>query len=231
MASGVTVLRSSIVKKFVMALTGLGLVGFIITHLAANLLLYKKDGTAFNQYAHSLEGFGVLLYVAEIGLLALFVLHILTAIRLKIGYKMARPTGYVSQRSKGAPSRSNLASRNMVISGLILMVFLVLHVFHFKFGPGIAEGYVINSDAGQVRDLHRWVVENFKNPVYVALYVGAMLFLGMHLRHGFWSAFQSLGAMSPKVSCAMYCAALAVAVLLAGGFLFIPIWIYFGMGA
>jgi succinate dehydrogenase / fumarate reductase cytochrome b subunit len=231
MPSLVKMLRSSVAKKFLMSITGLALVGFVITHLLGNLLLYKSDGQAFNKYAYTLESFGVLLEIAEIGLVILFGSHIVTAVQLKLGYRAARPDRYVSERSKGAPSKSNLASRNMVISGSVLAFFLVAHIWHFKFGPGQAEGYVTQlSDVGQVRDLHRWVVESFKSPLVASLYVAVMVFLGLHLRHGFWSAFQSWGVMGPRASALVYGGAAVLALLLAGGFLFIPVWIYFGFG-
>jgi succinate dehydrogenase / fumarate reductase, cytochrome b subunit len=223
------VFRSSIGKKFLMALTGLGLVVFVITHLAGNLALYKSEGSTFNAYTQGLAGFGFLLYIAEVGLLLAFLVHIVTAILIKRGHKEARPVRYVVARPKNGPTQSNLSSRNMISSGVILLIFLVLHIWQFKYGPGINDGYVTDVNGVQGRDLYRLVVETFHQPLYVVIYVGAMLFLGLHLRHGFWSAFQSLGAMNPRFTRLVYALGFFIAAILALGFLFIPIWIYFDL--
>lgn len=216
-------------QKYLMAASGLGLVGFVITHLLGNLLLYRSEGTAFNNYAHGLEGLGGLLYAAEFGLLGIAILHVIVALTLTLKKRRARSTGYSSVlRSKGGKSKSNLSSRYMAVSGSILLIFIVLHVIHFKYGPGIAEGYSVDIKGETARDLHRYVVEEFQKPLYVGLYAGVMVFLGFHLRHGFWSAFQSLGTNSPKYSKPIYALGVALALLLSTGFLCIPLWIYFG---
>ena len=215
-------------QKYLMAVSGLGMVGFVITHLLGNLLLYRSEGTAFNNYAHSLEGLGGLLYLAEYGLLGIAILHVIVAVTLTLKKRRARSTGYAMVRSKGGESKSNLSSRYMAITGTVLLIFIVLHVIHFKFGPGIAEGYTVDIKGDTARDLHRYVVEEFQKPVYVALYMSVMVFLGFHIRHGFWSAFQSLGTNAPRYSKAIYAVGIALAFLLSIGFLGIPLWIYFG---
>lgn len=220
------ILCSSVFQKVTMAVTGLSLIIFVIVHLSGNITLYFPDGTPFNKYADFLMSLGWLLYAAEIGLVATFVLHIMTAIQLKINNSKARPVGYKVYQSKGGPSKANLASRFMIVSGIALLGFLILHIWQFKYGPGIAEGYVVNIDGKEVRDLHRLVVETFQNPLYVAIYVISMVFLGFHLRHGFWSAFQSIGMRNPLLHSALYKLALILAVLISLGFIGIPIWIY-----
>ena len=82
----------------------------------------------------------------------------------------------------------------MILTGLVLLAFLVIHIWQFKFGPAIEEGYVAQLHGENVRDLHRLVVETFKKPGYVLFYVFSMSLLGMHVRHGFWSALQSMGS-------------------------------------
>lgn len=213
-----------------MALTGLALTGFVVTHLAGNLLLYLPQGSAFNVYAHKLESMGPLLYVAEAGLALFFLLHIAMAIWTRSTDRAARPIGYQVQATKGGPSKSTAASRNMIVTGVVLLVFVVLHIKHFKFGPGIEQGYVTDLGGAQARDLHRWVTESFRNGWVTLSYVGVMILLGAHLRHGFWSAFQSLGVLAPAHSQKIHCLAALIATVLAVGFLGIPIWIYFGMG-
>lgn len=210
-----------------MGITGLLLVGFTVTHLLGNLLLYPKDGTLFNQYAEKLASFGPLLYVAEVALAAFFLFHAVTGIRLALAARRATPTKYAVSASKGGPSKSGLASNNMAITGTILLVFLVLHIIHFKFGAGVDEGYVATLPSGEARDLHRLVVEQFKNPIIVALYTGVMLVLAIHLRHGVWSAFQSLGLTRDTNSGKIYAIGGLIGILLGVGFLTIPVYIYF----
>lgn len=217
---------SSIFKKFIMAITGLALVGFLITHLLGNLLLYAPEGSVFNAYAHKLASLGYLLYVAEIGLAGFFLYHAVTGIRLAISARISKSKNYLSAKSKGGESKWGWAANNMVITGTILLVFLVLHVWHFKFGPGVAEGYVTQLNGEEARDLYKYVVEQFKNPLVVSLYVAAMTFLGFHLKHGIWSAFQSLGLAREQTSKKIYWAGMALGVLLAVGFLVIPVYLF-----
>src|SRR5690606_1751288 len=133
---------SSIFRKFVMGLTGLLLVGFLVSHLSANVLLYQPGGELFNAYAHKLASLGPLLYVAEIGLAAFFLFHAFTGIRLALLGKKAKPTKYAVSQSKGGESKWGIASNNMMVTGSILLVFLVVHIVHMKFGRGVDEGYV-----------------------------------------------------------------------------------------
>jgi len=241
-------MTSSLGKKFFMALSGLGLVVFIILHLLGNLSLYQATGAGFNAYAAALDNLGKFKEMAEWGLVALFFLHIATAFYLTVknraagmdegvGATGARRYKVWSSKSKGVADRSGpteaqpsgLASRSMIVTGSVVFGFLILHIWQMHFGPGVAEGYVTQVHGEQARDLHRLVVETFHNPLYVLIYVGCISFLGVHLRHGFWSAFQSLGAMNPRISGPIHCLGLALAFLLAAGFIFIPICIYFGL--
>jgi succinate dehydrogenase / fumarate reductase, cytochrome b subunit len=217
---------SSVGQKFTMAITGLGLIGFVIVHLLGNLNIYKSDPNAINNYAEALDKFGPLLTIAEIGLLVFFVVHIFTALSLKKNHWAARQIGYRKLKSKGGPSLSSPASRNMIVSGLVLLIFLFIHLYQFRFGPGVEAGYVTQVHGEAIWDLHRIVVEVFRKPLNVAFYVAAMGFLGMHLWHGFWSSFQSLGATSPISSRVIHLTGIVVAVILAAGFLFIPIFVY-----
>ena len=119
----------------------------------------------------------------------------------------------------------------MIITGIILAVFITYHVITFKYGPGVSDGYVTNINGVEMRDLYRLVVESFQN-VYIMLgYVICMILLGFHLRHGFWSAFQSLGVQHKRLVPLIYGVGILLAFVLAIGFLFIPIYIYFTGGA
>lgn len=224
-------LTSSIGKKYIMAITGLSLVGFMVTHLLANLTLYWPDPVVFNQYPHKLKSFGGLLTIAELGLGGLFATHAAMAIWLWRDKQFSGGKYAAERISKGGNSRFNTSSLGMTVTGLLLLVFLVAHVLHFRFGPAEAAGYMTMIDGEPARDLYRLVAEEFKNPVVAGVYALTMLFFGLHVRHGFWSAFQSLGAMKPEWSKGIYAFAAAIAFLFTIGFLFIPVWFYFDMPA
>jgi succinate dehydrogenase / fumarate reductase, cytochrome b subunit len=217
-------LKSSVGQKVVMAISGFALIGFIITHLLGNLAFYNPNPDIANGYTKQLHDLGVLLYAAEIGLLMLFVVHVALAIYLRLT-SVKRGQDYAkTQRSQGGESKFGLFANNMIISGIILLVFLVLHVWHFKFGPGLDAGYVTTLDGKEARDLYRLVAEEFAKPPIAAAYMAVMLFLGAHLRHGFWSAFQSLGALHPGYSKQIYALAAFLAAFLVIGFMGIPLW-------
>jgi succinate dehydrogenase / fumarate reductase, cytochrome b subunit len=205
-------LRSSVGKKFVMAISGIALVVFLILHLVGNLLLYIPGGVEFNEYAFKLHSFGFLTYAGEIGLLALIALHAFLAISISRGNSASRPAKYAE-----------------VVSGLLLLAFIIFHVWHLRFGPAIEQGYITQVREHSSRDLYRLVFESFKNPMLVAIYTISMVFMAFHLRHGFWSAFQSLGAMRPRFSGAIYALGLVIALVLAAGFIGIPLYIYFAL--
>lgn len=215
-------------KKVLTGITGIAWILFIIAHLLGNFSLFLNDGgLAFNAYTKFLESQGILLYIAEAGLVLTLLLHAAIGINIWIGKRRARPIGYTKYKSAGEPSAQNLSSRTMLITGSVLLIFLVIHIWTFKFGPNIAEGYVTTIDGEPARDLYRLVIETFQNPLYVIGYTIVMILLGFHLRHGFWSAFQSLGAIRPSARKTMQFAALVFGILLAVGFLSIPVYIFF----
>jgi succinate dehydrogenase / fumarate reductase cytochrome b subunit len=220
---------STVGRKFLLAITGLCLFGFVIVHLIGNLLLLVGPD-AFNAYAHKLMSLGPALYVAEVILLAIFLIHMVTAIAVTWSNWKARPGRYEKSTNQGDPSRMTFSSKTMIWTGLVLLVFLIVHLITFKYGPGIAEGYVAELEGEQVRDLYRLVMEWFDNGLYVAYYVISMGLLGFHLRHGFWSAFQSLGGFHPRLTPLAYALGVAAGVALAVGFLGLPVWFYLGGG-
>ncbi len=219
--------RSSIAKKWLNGLTGLGLFVFMAIHLSENLLLLANDPMLFNGWAHFLRKFGPLLYLIEVGLLLFFLGHIFSALSVYFDKRKARPSRYAVQGNAGGASRKTASSVTMIFTGLVLLAFVVWHVLTFRFGPGIAQGYVAILDGEQVIDIHRLVVEFFSNSINVAIYVGVMVFFGFHMRHGFWSMFQSLGAHHPRYTPALYSLGVLVGLLFALGFIVIPIWVYF----
>lgn len=221
-------LTSSIGKKYVMGVTGLSLLGFMVTHLLANLTLYVGP-EAFNKYPHELKSMGPLLTIAEIGLAVLFLTHIVMAAVLFKDKEAAGGKYGTARSTKGGNSRFNFASTKMSITGGILFVFLLLHVAQFRFAnllkSNFAE-YTTTVNGEEAVDLYRLVAETFQSPVWVAIYVIVMVVFGMHVRHGFWSAFQSLGAMKPEWSKQIYALGAVVAAIFTIGFLFIPVFFF-----
>jgi len=216
-------LRSSIGKKLLNGLTGVLLLLFIVAHLAGNLTIFVgKD--ALNGYAAATHSLGALLIVIELGLAGLFLAHAVSAISVWRDNRAARDTRYVVSKSKGAQSKQTLASRTMIVTGLVLLAFLILHLWQFRFGPD--HRTALPGHAGDVWDLHRIVVDTFKDPIWTGLYVAVMVLLGFHLRHGFWSAFQSIGALNPKLRPLAFSAGLIFAIVIAVGFLVLPIFVY-----
>ncbi len=208
-------LTSSIGRKVVMAVTGLLLFLFLVTHLTANLLILI-DPAAFNAYSHALVS-NPLIYIAEFGLLALFVAHFVTAFLVFNSGRVARPESYKDDRWAGGTSHKSISSSTMILSGGFFLLFVPLHVWGFKFGAYYDAG-------GGVRDLHRLVVEEFRNPTLVAFYVVGMTILGFHLWHGLGSAFESLGVTHRR---GLRRTGQVIAVVMAGGFTLIPVVIYF----
>ena len=204
--------------KLLIALTGLGLVGFLILHLAGNLLALV-NGTTFNAYSERLVS-NPLLVPAELGLLALLVVHVYKASKMWLSSRRARPIPYAAKRWAGHTSRQSVASTTMILSGLVTLVFLTLHLKTFKYGASY------QADTG-VRDLHRLVVEVFSDPVYVVFYVTCMALIGLHLQHGIASALQSLGADHPWLTPKAMVGGTMIAIMIAGGFALIPVWMYF----
>lgn len=199
-----------------MAVTGLLLIGFLVTHLSGNLLVFAGAET-FNHYSQTLVS-NPLIVVAELALLALFVAHLANGIVLTRKNRAARPQPYVENQPAGHTSRKSLASTTMIVSGLIVLVFVPLHVWTFKYGPH----YDSAAHPG-VRDLHRLVLEVFGNPGWVLWYVAAMIVIGFHLWHGFASGFESMG-LSYRRGLRSFGKLLAL--VLAAGFTLIPVLVY-----
>jgi succinate dehydrogenase / fumarate reductase cytochrome b subunit len=226
MSTRASFLSSSIGTKILIAVTGLSLFLFLVAHLIGNTLIFVGP-EAFNGYSHKLIS-NPLIYVAEAGLLALFGLHVYKAVTNWFANRGARPQAYELKRNAGHTSRKSLASTTMIVTGLVTLVFVVLHLVTFKYGPGEAQGYLAPSDHGPVRDLHRLTIEVFQNPAYVIGYVACMLLIFLHLRHGLSSALQSLGVNHPRYNTLVVRAGIALAILIGGGFAAIPVAVYFG---
>ncbi len=219
MSSVVRLLTSNLGRKALMGASGLLLLAFLVVHVSGNLILFAGR-EPFNDYSHKL-GSNPLIYLAEIGLLVLFVAHFATGLVVTRGNRAARPVGYAVKRGAGGASHKSIASTSMILSGIFVLAFVPLHLWTFKYGPN----YPSPADPA-VRDLHRLVLEEFREPVEVAWYVGAMLIVGLHLWHGFGSGFESLGVTHRP---ALRRLGQALAVVITVGFLIVPIAVYFWM--
>ncbi len=216
-------LNTSIVKKIIMAKTGLLLCGFLLSHLLGNFLILIGP-EAFNTYAYRLTS-TPLIYVAEVILGAIFLTHLVMAVKLTIENKMARPEQYHMRRHTGRGA--TIASATMPYTGVLILAFVIWHIWSIKLG---AEYTIVHSHV-EMRDLYRLLIEYFAQPLNVFLYIAGMLVIGLHVSHGFWSAFQSFGFNHPKYNKTMRCISLLFALAIASGFSSLPIYCYFKGGA
>lgn len=218
MASFASYLRSTIGKKLLVGISGLALSGFVLLHMAGNLLLFAGP-EAYNTYSHKLTS-TPLIYVAEAGLVFFFLLHIGLVTQLTLRNRDARPEAY-AERGKRA-KRTSWIARTLILSGLLIFVFVVLHLITFKWGTL----YMTEYGGVPMRDLYRLVLEKFKDPLYVAWYVVSMVVLGMHLSHGVAVSFQSLGLASAR-NRTLRAIGNAFAIVVCGGFIAQPVYMYF----
>jgi succinate dehydrogenase / fumarate reductase, cytochrome b subunit len=208
---------SSIGKKAIMAVTGLVFLGFLMGHLAGNLLVFKGPA-ALNAYAEGLRHIPALLWAARLTLIGCVALHVWAATSLTLANLRARPVGYCEQQDVA----STYASRTMVWSGPLLGLFVGYHLAHLTLGVALPHEFA----AG---DVFRNVVSGFQHWPVAAFYVVAMLALGLHLYHGVWSMLQSLGLNHPRINRLRKIVAAILAVLIAGGNCSIPVAILLGI--
>ncbi|HXH31013.1 MAG TPA: succinate dehydrogenase cytochrome b subunit [Bacteriovoracaceae bacterium] len=209
---------SSIGRKQLVAITGLALCGFLVGHLSGNFLLLVGPDT-FNLYGHKLVSLGAGLYVIEAGLALTFLVHLGLAFKITLENYRARGKYTVKKRTGRG---TTIMSATMPYTGLILLVFLILHLLNLKFGAD----YKTTVGGEEMRDLYRLTMEYFQSPLNVFWYVFAMLAAAMHTAHGFASAFQSLGLNHgkyyPKIKAISY----LYAFFIGGGFAFLAVWAY-----
>ncbi len=181
---------SSVGSKVVMAVTGLALVGFVLSHMAGNLQMFVGR-TALNDYAEKLQNLGPLLWVARIGLLAVFAAHVGAALRITAANKAARPVPYRSV----SPQVTSFAARTMFMSGIIVLLFVLFHLAHFTLGwvQGDLKHMVETVGEHTRPDVYGMTVTGFGVWWVTLLYVAANLVLAVHISHGASSLFQSLG--------------------------------------
>jgi succinate dehydrogenase / fumarate reductase cytochrome b subunit len=180
-------LKSSIGKKAVVAVTGLLLVGFVVAHMIGNLQIFLGPD-AINGYAKKLQSLPLLLWPARFILLAIFAIHVTVSIKLAMENRAARPVAYFKKQTV----RASRPSQMMILSGLVLLFFLIYHLLHFTFGVTHPD-YFHLVDAQGRHDVYSMSVLSYRNVWLTAFYVLAMFFLCLHLSHGLQSFPQSLG--------------------------------------
>ncbi len=218
-------LTSSLGRKYVMALSGVLLLGFVVAHLAGNLLVFAGP-EALNAYAKKLRLLGPGLWAARLGLLGLAAVHVVTSIQLAIENRRARPQPYAVVRH----SASTLAGRTMVLSGLLVLAYLVYHLAHFTWQtahPAVAH----LTDSSGRHDVYRMVVLSFQQPAIVLAYVLGVGLVGLHLSHGIGSSCQTLGVTNERVVEAVRRAGRLIAWALFLGYAAIPAAVLLGVVA
>jgi succinate dehydrogenase cytochrome b subunit len=213
------VFTSSVGTKLLIGLTGLALFAYLILHLAGNAIIFF-GAEPFNRYSHALIS-NPLIVPIEIGLLLIFLLHIYKTVTMWMSNQTARPVRYQMKRPAGHTSRKTVASSTMIVTGLVTVLFVLIHVKQFKYGAW----YATVSDA-TVRDLYRTEVEVFQRPFWVMFYVVCTLLVGLHLRHGISSGFQSIGLDHPLYTRRLVAWGIVGAAVIGGGLAVIPIWVY-----
>jgi succinate dehydrogenase / fumarate reductase cytochrome b subunit len=208
--------RSTIGKKVVMAVTGVIGIGFLISHVASNLLVFQGP-EKINHYAVFLRTLGPGLFVARAILVVAVVLHVVVALQLAARKRAARPVGYRKLR----PQVTSLWDRTMFVGGLVLLAFIVFHLLHLTWGV-VHPGFVHLDPYGNI-------VRGFREPWVVAFYVAGVTALGMHLAHGAWSSVRTLGVNRATGQPLRRPVALVLAALLWLGFTIIPLAVYFGV--
>ena len=244
--------NTTIAKKLLMAVTGLAMVLFLIGHLVGNLqLLWSSD--QFNAYAKFLTAQPIVILV-ELGLMAILALHVVDAFVLLRQNYNARPTPYHSKtwgRTKSPRSKKTWASTLMMWSGIFILVFIIGHVWHFKYhhpvaspdlghdssivvgvgGVGVGASGEAGEQVGGVGRLAQMVVNEFRNPFVSGIYILSMLILGAHLYHAISSAMTSLGGNHPRYQKLIMWAGNIFTAVITFGFLAIPLWFVIGLPA
>ncbi len=208
--------QATVGKKIVMAATGVILFGFVVAHMAGNLQIFLGP-EKLNDYARSLRAMPALLWLARLTLAAAVALHMVAAVQLWAWNRAARPRGY----ARLTAVESSYASRTMLWSGPILAAFVVYHLMHFTFGNA-------HPDFNHELDVYHNVVTGFRQPPVAIAYMIAMAMLGLHLHHGAWSMFQSLGVGHPRFTPLLKRFASVSAVVLVAGNISIPLAVLAG---
>jgi len=219
--------QSSIGKKWIVALTGLVLVAYVLGHLAGNLQIFLPNKDRINAYGAFLHSLGPLLWAIRPFLLACLVIHICVTIQLAVENRHARPDRYEGARYR----KASWAGRSMVMSGLIVFCFIVFHILHFTanvIDPRFANLREIMPNGIERHDVFRMVVMGFQFWPASCFYILGMILLCMHLSHGFGSLVQTLGLNSTKLDPWLVNGGRLLAVIICAGYIAIPIAVMTG---
>jgi succinate dehydrogenase / fumarate reductase cytochrome b subunit len=207
--------QSTIGKKQVMAVTGVGLAAWVTLHMVGNLQVFQGPDT-INHYAALLQGLRGPLWAMRLALLAAAALHVVAATQLTLRNRAARPEAYADR----SPQVSTFAARSLRVGGVLLLVYIVIHLLTFTVG---------NLHPDFIReDVYHNILVVFRSPFKTAFYVLAMAALGLHLYHGVWSSLRSMGTARPSPEPRRRRAALVLALVVALGFAAVPLGVYFG---
>lgn len=204
-------LQASIGSKMAVALTGLGLVFFVIFHMLGNLQIFQ-GAEAINGYAAFLRDMPMALWSARATLLLLVAIHIAVAVKLAIRNRRARPIGYASRHYRHA----SLASRTMALSGILLFLFIIFHLSHLTLDV-VDASFVERLDIHGHRDVYGKMIHAFRNPLFVLVYLAAQIVLGLHLSHAVSSSFQTMGLEHPALNRLFKAAGPVIALIVALG--------------
>ena len=212
-------LKSTVGRKYLMGITGLVWVGFVLTHMAGNILILVSPDL-YNSYGHAIVSNKPLIYFAEVGLVLALLIHVISAISLTRQNRSARDTQYAVLPN--GEKKSSWASQYMAVQGSAILAFIILHLSTFKYGAH----YETTVNGVVMRDLHRLVIEVFQSAPYVGWYVVCLLLLMFHLSHGVSSVFQSFGILERKMQANIKKIAWLYALIVTGGFLSQPLYVF-----
>jgi succinate dehydrogenase / fumarate reductase cytochrome b subunit len=204
------ILGSSVGKKMLMAVTGLGMTGFLAVHLLGNVMAFA-GAEAFNGYAAKLHSLQPYLSVFNIGLATLGLVHIVVGIILFFGNLKARPTRYKVYQNPGGRT---FGSNTMPYTGVLILIFVIFHLLKFTFVDK------------SVTPIYQQMAATFANPLWVIMYVVAMVIVAVHISHGFWSLFQTFGINHPRYMPLIMKLGLVVTLVFGFGFGILPIYLW-----
>lgn len=212
-------LSSSIGGKYLVALTGIVMIGFLVAHLSGNLLVFAGP-QAMHDYAEGLRKIPVVLWGLRIGLIVAAIFHVTVATKLNLNNRAARPVAYAHKDYR----KATFPSRSMLLTGLLLLAYILYHLADFTWRW-------TNADVAQLGeyDVYQMLILRLSNPLNATLYMAAMVLMGLHLCHGASSLFQTLGVNHPKYNCCLRMVGPVLATILSAGFLSIPIAILLGI--
>jgi succinate dehydrogenase / fumarate reductase, cytochrome b subunit len=219
---------SSLGKKYIMAISGMALFLFVVAHMLGNLQVFLGPDK-INEYGYFLQSKPEMVWAARLGLLSMVVLHIWSAIKLSAENRAARPKNYTYYKAVTA----SYASRTMLVSGLVILTFIIYHLLHFTVqveGINFAgTNFAKLEDAKQRHDIYNMIVIGFSNPIVSIFYIVSMALLSLHLSHGVASMFQSFGWKNRKYGTVIDRFAMAAAAILIVGYSAIPLAVLTGI--